>query len=89
MFFLSFILIQSWLKCLAFTCRNTCGCETHPLLKTINRELGGLAGSGPGCQMGGNYRLAGRPEVGPRPYAGCTGGNFAPVEGDCSQGSGP
>jgi hypothetical protein len=78
-----------WLKCLAFTCRNTCGCETHPLLKTINRELGGLAGSGPGCQMGGNYRLAGRPEVGPRPYAGCTAGNFAPVEGDCSQGSGP
>lgn len=32
-------------------CRNVCGCETYPLLKTINRALGRLPGPGPDCYL--------------------------------------
>lgn len=31
--------------------RNVCGCETYPLLKTINRVLGRLPGPGPDCYL--------------------------------------
>lgn len=31
--------------------RNVCGCETYPLLKTINRVLGRLQGPGPDCYL--------------------------------------
>lgn len=31
--------------------RNVCGCETYPMLKTINRVLGRLPGPGPDCYL--------------------------------------
>ncbi|XP_025423968.1 probable chitinase 10 isoform X2 [Sipha flava] len=31
--------------------KNVCGCETYPLLKTINRVLGRLPGPGPDCYL--------------------------------------
>lgn len=31
--------------------RNVCGCETYPLLKTINRVLGRLPSPGPDCYL--------------------------------------
>ena len=35
--------------------RNKCGCESHPLLKTINRELRGLSSGTRDCNFAGNY----------------------------------
>jgi len=64
---------------------NTCQCESHPLLKTINRELRGLSGSLEECAVfSGNYRLKDL-ELSPSPYNGCGGGSFVPVSGDCSK----
>jgi len=31
--------------------RNTCGCEPHPLLRTINRELRGYSAADPNCNI--------------------------------------
>lgn len=31
--------------------RNVCGCETYPLLKTINRALGRIPSPGPDCYL--------------------------------------
>jgi len=62
--------------------RNTCGCGANPLLTTIRGTLIGDKVA-PDCTLTGNYRIA-DVEVGPSPYAGCSKGNFAPVEGDCS-----
>jgi len=64
--------------------RNKCGCETHPLLKTINRELRGLSPGQQDCNFAGNYRVNDI-EVSPSPYSKCTGGNFARVSGDCAK----
>ena len=30
---------------------NVCGCEPHPLLRTINRELRGYSVADPGCNI--------------------------------------
>ena len=54
---------------------NSCECEAHPLLKTINRELRGLA-AGPDCSLPGNYRPRSSlvaAEVSPSPGSGCGG----------------
>ena len=79
MFFVYDCLLSHFLNC-----RNKCGCETHPLLKTINRELRGLGQGSTDCNFPGNYRLNSI-ELSPSPYSKCTGGNFARVAGDCAK----
>lgn len=34
-----------------FACRNQCGCEKYPLLRTINRVLRKYPGPGPDCKL--------------------------------------
>ena len=36
-----------------------CGCETHPLLKTINRVLGRIRGKAPDCTLSSSFRIQG------------------------------
>ena len=64
--------------------RNTCGCEDHPLLRTINRELRTLEDGSQDCNLSGNYRMR-RIELSPRPHNGCSKGNFARVGGACDK----
>lgn len=33
-------------------CRNLCGCEKYPMLRTINRVLRNYPGPGPDCSLG-------------------------------------
>ena len=63
---------------------NSCDCESHPLLKTINRELRGLA-AGPDCGLTGNYAAGRSGEVSPSPGPDCAGGSLGPVPGDCGK----
>ena len=66
--------------------RNVCGCESHPLLKTINRELRGLDTRGEDCSLRGNYRsLSTAQELSPSPYTSCPDGPFAASPSSCSQ----
>ena len=65
--------------------RNVCGCESHPLLKTINRELRGLSQPGKDCSLRGNYRSSStRSELSPSPYNLCPEGPFKPDPSSCS-----
>ena len=65
--------------------RNVCGCESHPLLKTINRELRGLSQRGKDCSLRGNYRSSStRSELSPSPYNLCPEGPFKPDPSSCS-----
>ena len=65
--------------------RNVCGCESHTLLKTINRELRGLAENGEDCSLKGNFRSgSAAQELSPSPYAGCSSGPFKCDPSSCS-----
>jgi len=64
--------------------KNSCGCGANPLLTTISRTLQPDSNMDTtDCSLTGNYRIA-DVELSPSPYSGCSKGNFAPVEGDCS-----
>merc|ERR1712117_391912 len=69
--------------------RDRCGCEKHPLLKTINRALGRMKGKAPDCKLSTSFRIQEEEtkiEVPGAPYNGCDGGdNFKAVEGSCSK----
>ena len=67
-----------------------CGCEKHPLLKTINRVLGRIRGKAPDCTLSSSFRIQdedGEMEVPGAPYKTeqCKGGQgLTAVEGDCT-----
>ena len=69
--------------------RDSCGCEKHPLLKTINRVLGRVTEKAPDCTLSTSFRIQEEDtkiEVPGAPYNGCDGGdNFKAVEGSCSK----
>ncbi|XP_068222684.1 probable chitinase 10 isoform X2 [Palaemon carinicauda] len=75
--------------------RNRCGCEHHPLLRTINRELRNNQGPDPGCAPLGGTRQGGEVTPRPTPFVprptpstavpkqSCQAGTREPHESDC------
>ena len=64
--------------------RNRCGCERHPLLRTINRGLGRLGSVAPDCKLTSSFRIQEddlRAEAPAAPYKGCMGNaKYAPAD---------
>lgn len=65
-----------------------CGCEKHPLLKTVNRGLGRYKSEAPDCTLSSSFKIQEKKssvEVPVAPYKGCSGKNLKGVVGKCNK----